>query len=337
MKYTVGYQVNSDDDYMEYIANNKEHIYEMYFSWGDMPNGRNSMLLNSNLSPWQAQEKQINDLKYISNRGIKLNLLLNANCYGKDSQSKNFYIKIGQLIDYLGAEYGLSSITTTSPLIAKFVHDNFENLDVRASVNMKIGSIPAMEYVIDYFDSFYLQRELNRNIKKIKEIKSWCDKNNKGLYMLANSGCLNDCSAHTFHDNLVAHENEIASMDNGYNFEGICREHLKNKRISLIQNTNFVRPEDIHLYDDYFIAAKLATRVSKNPINILKAYINQTYSGSITSLLEPNHTALFYPDVIENKKIPADFGAKVMNCDKNCSDCNYCSKVLTGATVTLTQ
>ena len=62
MKYTVGYQVNSDDDYMEYIANNKEHIYEMYFSWGDMPNGRNSMLLNSNLSPWQAQEKQINDL-----------------------------------------------------------------------------------------------------------------------------------------------------------------------------------------------------------------------------------------------------------------------------------
>ena len=337
MKYTVGYQVNSDNDYIEYLANNKEHIYEMYFSWGDMPNGRNSMLLNSNLLPWQAQEKQINDLKYISGSGINLNLLLNANCYGKHSQSKSFFMQIGQLIDYLGTEFGLSSVTTTSPLIAKFIHDNFESIDVRASVNMKIGSIPAMEYVIDYFDSFYLQRELNRNIIKIKEIKSWCDKNNKGLFMLANSGCLNDCSAHTFHDNLVAHENEIAAMDNGYNFEGICRNHLKNNRLSIIQNSNFVRPEDIHLYDEYFIAAKLATRVSKNPINILKAYINQTYSGCITSLLEPNHTALFYPDVIENKKIPADFGAKVMNCDKNCSDCNYCSKVLTGATVTLTQ
>ena len=46
---------------MEYIVENKEHIYEMYFSWGDIPNGRNSILQNAELHPWQAQAKQIED------------------------------------------------------------------------------------------------------------------------------------------------------------------------------------------------------------------------------------------------------------------------------------
>ena len=50
----------------------------------------------------------------------------------------------------------------------------------------------------------------------------------KKLFMLANSGCLNFCSAHNFHDNLVAHEADISKMDNAYNFSGICHEYLKN-------------------------------------------------------------------------------------------------------------
>lgn len=337
MKFSVGYQVNQNNTFMEYIVQNKEHIYEMYFSWGDIPNGRNSMLQNESLLPWQAQQKQIEDLEYISKNGFSLNLLLNANCYGENSQSRSFFIKIGETIDYIASTFGLKSVTTTSPLIGKFIKENFEGIDVRASVNMKIGSPIAMEYVTEYFDSFYMQREFNRNLEKIKEIKAWCDKNNKGLYMLANSGCLNDCSAHTFHDNLVAHEADIAKMDNAYNFEGICKKHLEKNRLSIIKDTNFVRPEDIHLYDEYFKAAKLATRVSKNPIKTVRAYLNAKYSGAITDILEPNHSGIFYPDIIENSKLPDDFAKTVMTCDKKCEKCVFCKKCLEAATVTLSE
>lgn len=337
MKFSVGYQIMSDNSFMEYIVENKEHIHEMYFSWGDIPNGRNSMLQNNEYLPWQAQNIQIEDLKYVSQNGIKLNLLLNGNCYGENSMARSFFTKIGDTVDYIAESFGLESVTTTSPLIAKFLHENFKGIDVRASVNMKIGSIMGMEYVSEYFDSFYMQREHNRNLKRIKEIKNWCDANGKGLYMLANSGCLNDCSAHTFHDNLVAHEVDIAKMDNAYKFSGICKEHLakKENRVSVIRDTNFVRPEDIYLYDEYFNAAKIATRVSKNPIRTLRAYINGSFNGAVTDLLEPNHSGLFYPDIIDNKKIPDDFAHQVMNCDKNCSQCSYCKTVLENATTRL--
>lgn len=337
MKFSVGYQVLESNSFMEYIVQNKEHIYEMYFSWGDIPNGRNSMLENSKLYPWQAQAKQIADLHYVSDSGIKLNLLLNGNCYGENSQSRSFFIKIGEIIEYIINTFGLASVTTTSPLIARFIHENFNGIEVRASVNMKIGSIMGMEYVSKYFDSFYMQREHNRNFHKIKELKSWCDANGKGLYILANSGCLNDCSAHTFHDNLVAHESDIAKMDNAYDFKGICREHLSKpeNRASILKDTNFIRPEDMLLYDEYFNAAKIATRVSNNPIKTLRAYINGKYSGAITDILEPNHSGLFYPDIIENSKIPNDFTPTVMSCNKNCSTCGYCKSVVQNATITL--
>ena len=335
MKFSIGYQLNTDTSFMETIVKNKEHIHELYFSWGDIPNGRNTILSNSELYPWQAQQKQIDDLRYISQNGIKLNLLLNGNCYGKYSMSRSFFHKIGDIIEYISNAFGLASVTTTSPLIAEFIHNNFDGIDVRASVNMGIGTIMGMEYVSDYFDSFYMQRELNRNLSGIKEIKKWCDKNGKGLFMLANSGCLNNCSAHTFHDNMVAHEDEINKMDNAYKFNGICHKHLSKNRLSILKDTNFVRPEDIHLYDGYFTAAKLATRVSNNPSATLRAYIHGSYNGAVTDLLEPNNSSLFYPEIIENKRLPENFGEQLMNCNKNCSECGFCQKALEDATINM--
>jgi len=77
----------------------------------------------------------------VSDLGIPLNLLFNATCYGEDSQSRAFFHKVGQTIDYIGSRFGLESITTTSPLIAKFTKDNFPQLKIRASVNMEIGTV----------------------------------------------------------------------------------------------------------------------------------------------------------------------------------------------------
>ncbi len=304
MKFSVGYQHTEDTRFLESIIQYREQIHEVYFSWGDIPNGRSSQLLKEGYTPWELQDQQRSALKTLSEHGLRLNLLLNANCYGKDSQSRAFFQKIGTVIDHVGETYGLQSVTTTSPLIAKFIKNNFEDLEVRASVNMEIGTVEGMEYLAEYFDSYYMKRELNRDFEAIRKLHAWAGENGKKLFMLANSGCLNHCSAHVFHDNLVAHEAEIASMDNAYEFQGMCREYLKDERRypALYEHTNFVRPEDMHLYEPYFVAAKLATRVHRNPSMVLRNYINGKYSGNLLELLEPAHS--IYPYVLENGNPP---------------------------------
>ena len=309
MKYSVGYQLCNDTAFLEHIARVKDSVREVYFSWGDFPNGRNSQLRKTGMTPWEAQRRQEDDLKWLSNQGLQFNLLFNATCYGKDSQSRAFFNKVGETVDYIGSHMGLESITTTSPLIAKFIKENFPELEARASVNMGIGTIHGMDYVGEYFDSFYIQREFNRDFNKIKELKTWCDGTGKKLYALANGGCLDHCSAHVFHDNLVSHETEISAMDNGYAFKGICAEYLSKPENAqaLLDRTSFIRPEDIDLYEDLFPMMKLATRVHSKPGRVLKAYIeDHSYRGSILDLLEPNHTALFYPWLLENKLISRD-------------------------------
>ena len=299
MKFMVGLP-QDNEAFVTYIRKNREHIHEVYFAWGDFPNGRSSQTVSSDFTAWELQERQVSMLKELAEDAILLNLLLNANCYGKDSQSRAFYEKIGKTICYIQDHFGLASVTTTSPLIARFLKDNFEDLEVRASVNMEIGTIQGMDYLAEYFDSYYLKRELNRNMEEVERLHGWCEENGKKLYLLANSGCLNHCSAHNFHDNLVAHEAEIARMDNAYTFGGICKEYLKKKEhyMALINDTNFIRPEDIWKYEGKVEAVKLATRSNKSPSQVLMSYIRRSYSGNILELLEPAHS--IYPYVIEN-------------------------------------
>lgn len=306
MKFSVGYQLFDDGEFIERIIKYKNDISEVYFSFGDFPNGRNNQLKRGDMTPEQAVEKQLSDLARLTEEKIPLNILFNATCYGKDSQSREFFQKIGDCVDFVLANFSLSSVTTTSPLIAKFIKSNFERLDVRASVNMAIGTTLGMEYVRDSFDSFYMKRELNRDFRAARELKSWCDTNGKTLYALANSGCLNDCSLHTFHDNLVSHESEISAVDNAFEFSGACRAFLtKTENLKRIfECTNFIRPEDVHFYEGLFPAMKLATRVNSNPMRVLDAYIGRgRHVGSVFDLCEPNHTSAIYPKIIENSRI----------------------------------
>lgn len=322
MNFSVGYQMCKNDDFINTIIKHKSKIEEVYFSWGDFSNGRNLQIQQSGFTPWEAQKKQIDDLEKLYGNGIKFNLLFNGNCYGKDSLSRVFYNKIGDTLQYISQNFSLTSITTTSPLIAKFVKNNFENIKTRASVNMEIGTIQGMDYLEEYFDGYYMKREYNRNFDVIKNLKNWCDENGKTLHILANSGCLNYYSAHTFHDNLVSHEAEIMKMDNCYEFSGICHEYLKKyeKRISLIRDTNFIRPEDLHLYEPYFDSVKLATRVSDKPMYILNSYVNERCLGNVLEILEPNHAGRIYPYIIDNQKLKNDY----LFCNHDCCGCGKC-------------
>ena len=299
MKFTVGLQF-INNAFLDCVIEQKDHIDEVYFSWADFPNGRSNQLLNAELTPWELQKQQMEVLTRLEKEGVRLNLLFNANCYGADSQSRAFFERVGMTVDYIQTNYGLTSVTTTSPLIARFIKDNFPDILTRASVNMEIGTVQGMDYLAGYFDGYYMKREHNRDFEKIEELSAWCRDNGKTLHLLANSGCLNHCSAHIFHDNLVAHEDEIARRDNAYQFGGICHEYLKDEQhyLSLIHDTNFIRPEDIHRYEPYFKSVKLATRVNRSPIRVLNSYIRRKYSGNILELLEPAHN--IYPYVIEN-------------------------------------
>lgn len=328
MKWQIGYQANKT--LVSYLIQYKEFVSEIYFPWMDLATGRG--VISS-----EAQDTLAADLQEFRSAGIKLTLLLNGNCYGWQSLSGEFYQKLKQNISYLINEYSISGVTTTSPLIAAMIRKNFPGIEIRASVNMEIGTPEGIEYLLDDFDSFYLKREYNYNKEVILRMRDFCRSNGKKLYILANSGCLNFCSARTFHDNLVAHQHEIDHAGSVIAYQGQCTRYLisGNNRENLLAKTNFIRPEDVHLYENLCDGMKLATRTNFNPMAIVHAYFNGKFRGNLLDLTEPAHSAVLPGQIIANKLIPDDYTEFRLNCNKICENCNYCKDVQKKATITL--
>jgi len=284
MRFSAGYQ--ADDAWIDELVARRDVLHEVYFAYGAMPSGRRAVA---------DLERQLEDLGRLADAGIPLHMLFNANCYGPKALSKKLFLSIGDAVERFAADGSLKGVTTTSPTIARFVKDNFPSLKTRASVNMEIGTFEGMEYLEDVFDGYCLKRELNRDLKAVRSAMEWCGAHGKELFLLANSGCLNFCSSRTFHDNLVAHEAEIAHEDNGYTFRGTCWKWLAKpeNRAMWLARTNWIAPEEVCRYEGLCTAMKLATRTNGHPIRILESYASGTHVGDMMSLLEPDHSALF--------------------------------------------
>ncbi|MBR0458845.1 MAG: hypothetical protein IJJ26_06385 [Victivallales bacterium] len=321
MQFSVGYQANPQLKHA--ILNHLDRVHEVYFPWAGFASGRG-------FASEEAQRQMETDLDELVHAGLAANLLLNGNCYGRYSQSRVFFQKIGDTVDALVERYTLSSVTTASPIIAKFLKTNFPSLEIRASVNMEIGTDFGMEYLLNHFDAFYAKRELNQDWARLKRLSQWAREHGKKLYLLANSGCLNFCSVHNFHDNLVAHEREISEMDNAFEFHGLCHEWVKREGCAktLLAHSNFIRPEDVSRYEEVCDGMKLATRTTKFPGMVVDAYCEGRFHGNLLELTEPSFAAHFYPNVLANGNFPEDYAEKRLHCDKQCDSCGYCQNVM---------
>jgi collagenase-like PrtC family protease len=312
MKFSVGYQLPGEEGerFADIVRDYAQHIAEVYFPWADQPSGRAALNVRRGYVDWKAQQDMETELCEIRRMGIGLNLLFNSNCYGGMALSEHLEHQVASVVEHVAETCGsLDSVTTTSLAVANTLKRHFPKVKVRASVNMRIGTEHAMEYVAHLFDEYCIQRELNRDIAEIRELRRWADGNGKKLSILANSGCLSHCSGQTFHDNLVAHEQEIDETRNTAGWSPIlCQHFLKDRRnlVHILRGT-WIRPEDMGRYEGIMELVKLATRMHPRPRMVIAAYSNRRYSGNLLDLLEPGHSAAFADLWIDNDAFPPDW------------------------------
>ena len=323
--FAVGYQpLFMGQLFCEMLEDYREQLSEVYFSIPGTPSGRPEPERTSDLMDQLGYE-----LTEIRKLGLRLDLLLNGNCYGGRAVSKDFQHEILVLLDRFDKAGLLPDIvTTTSPFVASVVKKAYPGMELRASVNMRIDSTLAMEYLSDLFDSFYIRRDLQRDLPTLACFSKWCHDNGKKLGLLANSGCLRNCPYQTFHDNLVAHDAEVRQIENLHDFmPHLCWKRLK-KRENLVEflRASWIRPEDIGLYKPYVDVIKLATRRHDSPRMVIAAYTSGTFNGNVLNLTEPCFSGRFAPWILDNSLLTAeDLPGK---CATNCSHCNKCEQVL---------
>ncbi len=331
MKFAVGYQARTGGElFSEMAADYREQIAEVYFAYPGFASGRPG----AGADRMEKTEQLEYELAEIRKLGIGLDLLLNGNCYGEWAVSERFEREIAALLERLES-LGLrpQTVTAASPFAAATVRKYAPDIELRASVNMRIDSLSAMEYLSDKFDSFHIRRDLQRDLPTVKKFYDWCAAHGKRLCMLINSGCLNRCPYQTFHDNLVAHDERVRELRNAADFmPHLCWERYRDRRNwADFLRGSWIRPEDLHQYEPYFAVVKLATRQHSHPRMVLGAYAAGHFDGNLADLTEPCFSEAFAPEILDNRRLD---GVELPGaCAADCTHCGRCEAILERALI----
>jgi len=332
-KFAIGYFFARPGHFVQLITPYIPALAEVYFPLPGILSAREITDNNSDEPAMRAQ--LISDLQTVRRNGIMLDLLINATCYGEKAYSSEWRHTIEDAIQYLD-DHGVKPeiVTTMSPYVAQIIKMKYPEIDIRASVNQKLGSTLAMEYVSGLYDSFYMSRDLQRDIPTMQKFSQWCKDRGKKLCMLVNSGCVRNCPYQVFHETLLAHGfwrigNEAMRLQSNVT---LCfKLYSDPKNYEEILRSTWIRPEDLHYYAPYADVFKLSTRERDlNKEIILRAYTTGQHNGDLLDLLDPNFRLKFKEYMFDNTAFPNNWveSKTAGKCAIDCTHCGKCTNVL---------
>jgi hypothetical protein len=298
-------------------------IREVFFAWPGVLSCRPAPDFTDAL-----RERMRSDLIWCRENGILLDTLFNCNCYGDIAVGS----ELAELVETTFRDMDSNGlfpdiVTTTSPFIATLLRRRFSQVKIRWSVNLRVHGTIGFECVDELFDSFYASRERHRDPVYMKELSTWARSRGKVLGMQANSGCLRQCPFQQFHDNMHGH-GRMRQSEEGAKFDFSvfrCRTHYSRKNWEDFIRATWIRPEDVPAFEPFVDVVKLATRRHPFPSKVLKAYASYSYDGNLLDLMDPVHSDLFAPHVVDNKSFPSDFMVAVGACP-HANDCRHCGR-----------
>jgi len=156
-------------------------------------------------------------------------------------------------------------------------------------------------------DVLTLDRDINRNLDLIKEIK---EKTGLKIKLLLNEGCLRNCPFRNIHFNVISHNSDTNEFD-----KRACITVLRKHPEKFFQ-IPFIRPEDLKHYKGIVDCFKLGTRTmsTANILFVLEVYTNESYDGDLLFLLTGKGIFECFSE-IDNKLLGEDFFEKIKDDD----------------------
>ena len=279
--------------------------------------------------------------------GLKFDYLLNAPSMSNMEWDENTHQELLMHLDWISS-IGADSVTVTIPYLVELIKRQFPHLKIRVSTIAHVNSVARAKSVESLgADSITLDINVNRDFTLLKAIRKAvsCE-----LTVLMNNLCLYQCPYEYYHHDGLGHASQSYNSLSGY-YVDYCVIRCSLDRlcdISQIIKCRWVRPEDIHVYEEIGMDMFKISGRSMSAERILQAataYSSRHYQGNlydILNIITPKigfiNSALpgvqnnviepppkFY---IDNQALEGfmDFFGK-QNCLSGCSQCNYCQRI----------
>ncbi len=297
--------------------------------------------------PKMTREQAEEYIKVAHSAGLTFDYLLNAPCMNNMEWDENIHRELLKHLEWFSSA-GVDNVTVAIPYLLELIKKQFPHLNVRVSTIAKVNSVARAQLFESLgADSITLDAHINRDFKLLKAIKSAvkCE-----LSVLMNNLCLYQCPYEYYHYNTLGHSSQSYNLLNGFPMD-YCVLRCTIDRLcdtSQIIKARWIRPEDIHIYEEVGIDVfKISGRSmpTKSILNAAAAYSSRQYQGNlydILNALDPTikcastaspstqiTTIASPPKVhIDNQALDGfiDFFKK-QECLSGCGHCDYCQKI----------
>lgn len=275
---------NFDNELIEQIKNYP--VEELYgkLSKDFIGGGRSSYML----AP--IEKRQLTEHVMLARKnGIGFNYLLNSSCMDNLETTRQGQKKIRKLLDWL-SETGVSSVTVSTPFLLRTIKASYPHFRVRISVFACVNNLRKAQYWEEMgADIIALDsHSVNRDFETLKLLK---DNLSCELELLTNGNCLMNCMMAHVHPNLMAHSSQTKHSSGGFVIDH-CFLYCQRKKTEDPSNylkSDWIRPEDIHYYEDLgYQHFKLVERniSTEEMVKRVKAYSERHYDGNLLDLVQ---------------------------------------------------
>jgi collagenase-like PrtC family protease len=331
LEFSVPYNNNPETltEIFRLKSHNNNRIREVYLSGPQEYSGSGRIAPELDFSEFASVVDKIHV------EGIRVNLLINSVCEGSDWYSPEVLKSTMGYLMRAHEELGVESVTIANPLYIREVRKRFPNLEICASV---LGDIDCVQKAIIFrkagADVITPDVNINRDLPLLKRIK---DATHAEIRLMVNEGCLFRCAFRKFHFNYISHKSRKPDMTGGVKAEDNvfslnCIQLSKNDPSQLLKS-GWIRPEDTPKYAEITGYFKLVGRTSSKSMlaRSFEAYLNESWDGDLLELMAGNLYSVGMSHLmhLDNKSLDTiGFFEKVTSCDKECSECAYCTDLI---------
>jgi collagenase-like PrtC family protease len=286
-------------------------------------------------------------IKQVHSAGLEFDYLLNAPSMGNMEWDENTHQELLMHLDWISS-IGADSVTVTIPYLVELIKRQFPHLKIRVSTIAHVNSVARAKSIESLgADSITLDINVNRDFTLLQAIRNAvsCE-----LTVLMNNLCLFQCPYEYYHHDGLGHASQSYNPLSGY-YVDYCVLRCTLDRlcdISQIIKCRWVRPEDIHLYEEIGMDVfKISGRSmpAERILHTATAYSSRHYQGNLYDILNVITPKIGFIDSalsgVQNNSIGAlpkfhidnqglegfmDFFRK-QNCLSGCSQCNYCQRI----------
>ncbi|MDR1769429.1 MAG: U32 family peptidase [Hungatella sp.] len=315
--------------------NDKYPMAKIVETYGQMVEGKLTQSGRMCESLPQVGIKELEDyVAYSQKKGMGFNYTFNASCISNYEGTTKGIQEIKTLIKTLW-NIGINTFTVALPEIMELIKYTLPQSKIVVSTICEVNSIQKIYLYKNLgVDRIVVDADINRDLKLLKRMAEIFG---NGIEVIANNLCYQNCGYKMFHYNHDSHY--INEKNGGAYYSSRCAIQKYSKKENVLK-LNWIRPEDIHLYEmagiRYFKLQGRPSVLNGNPWKAIQAYSEENYEGNLCDVL-----MLFSPSpyatIIDNKKLDGFLEGFCTNTSVQNFDCPKCSHCLSYAEKSVTE